>query len=311
MNAPTVVLAGASGFIGSYLRRRFVEDGWRVRAVGRPGSVPTNTASWGHTAGIRDALEGSQLLINLAGKSVSCRYNARNRAEIFRSRTETTAELGRALAGCSAPPRDWFNASTGTIYRHAEDRPQTEDDGELGSGFSVQVAKAWEAALARADTPGTRKLPLRMSIVMGPPTKGEGGGVMRPFEILARTGLGGKMGLGTQKYSWTHVEDVYRAIRFLHTRPEIEGPVNIASPQVVDNQELMRRVRASLRAPFGIPTPAWLLEIGAALIRTETELVLKSRWVESETLNRAGFQWKYPALSGALAAIREAESRIR
>lgn len=297
-----VVLAGASGFIGRYLQRRFIEDGWQVRTIGRSGEL-----RWGNTTGISEALEGVDLLVNLAGRSVSCRYNVRNRAEIFSSRTETTAELGRALAACSAPPRDWFNASTGTIYRHAEDHAQTEDDGELGSGFSVQVAKAWEQALDQAKTPETRKIPLRMSIVMGPYVQGEGGGVMRPFEILARTGLGGKMGRGTQKYSWTHVEDVYRAIRFLHRQPQIQGPVNIASPQVVDNRELMSRVRTALRAPFGVPTPTWLLELGAVLIRTETELVLKSRWVESAKLNQAGFSWKYPTLSGALAAIRAAE----
>lgn len=309
MSAPVLVLAGASGFIGRYLQRRFAADGWRIRTIGRSGAAAGSSAHWGDTAGISRTLEGSDLLVNLAGKSVSCRYNAGNRAEIFRSRTETTAELGRALADCTAPPRDWFNASTGTIYRHAEDHAQTEADGELGSGFSVEVAKAWEAALAQADLPGIRRIPLRMSIVMGPYVPGEGGGVMRPFEVLARTGLGGRMAAGTQKYSWTHVEDVYRAIRFLYDRPEIRGPVNIASPQVVDNRELMRRVRAALRVPFGFPTPAWLLEMGAVLIRTETELVLKSRWVESEKLNQAGFQWKYPALSGALAAIRDAERR--
>lgn len=302
MTPQKLVLAGASGFIGQYVKRRFAKDGWLVQAVGRSGSL-----RWGDTASITQALEGATLLLNLAGKSVSCRYDAANQAEIFRSRTETTEELGRALAACTNPPTDWFNASTGTIYRHAEDHSQTDDDGELGSGFSVEVAKAWEASLARAETPRTRKIPLRMSIVMGPPSGAANAGVMRPFENLVRCGLGGRMGPGTQKYSWTHVEDVYRAIRFLHEHREITGPVNIASPQVVDNAELMRQIRGALRVPAGIPTPGWLLELGAILIRTETELVLKSRWVASTKLNEAGFDWKYPTLSSALAAIRTAE----
>lgn len=197
--------------------------------------------------------------------------------------------------------------------RHAEDHAQSEDDGELGSGFSVEVAKAWEAALAQADTSGVRKIALRMSIVMGPATRTDrrsgpgGGGVMRPFQILSRFGLGGRMAKGTQKYSWIHVEDVFQAILFLHQHREITGPVNLASPEVVDNTELMRQVRSALRIPFGIPTPRWLLEFGAVVIRTEPELVLKSRWVEPRKLAQAGFQWKYPTLSTALQAILTAQ----
>ena len=289
----TVVIAGASGFIGSYFRRRFVAEGWQPRTIGRTGD-----AVWGDTAAITTLLNGSDLLINLAGKSVSCRYTEANKTQILRSRLATTAELGRAISACDSPPRDWFNASTGTIYRDARDRPQDEDDGELGSGFSVEVARGWEETLADAVTPATRKLPLRLTIVMGP-----GGGVMRPFKNLARLGLGGHMGDGTQRYSWIHVEDAFRAVLFLHERPEIVGAVNLAAPEVVTNAGLMAADRRVNRMPFGLPTPAWLLRIGAVLIRTETELVLKSRWVSSRTLREAGFQWKYPKLSGALADI--------
>ncbi|WP_394940716.1 TIGR01777 family oxidoreductase [Psychromicrobium sp. YIM B11713] len=310
MTQRIVVLAGASGFIGRHLRRRFSEEGWEVRQIGR-GTQP----GWGDTTGLSELLEGSDLLVNLAGKSVSCRYNSENKALIRSSRTETTAELGKAIAGCATPPRDWFNASTGTIYRHAEDRPQSEDDGELGAGFSVEVAKAWEAELSAASTPHTRKIPLRMSIVMGPAGRGSarkgpgGAGVMRPFEILSRCGLGGSMGEGSQKYSWIHVEDVFRAVLFIHEHPELQGAINLAAPQVVENRELMRQVRAALRIPFGLPTPRWLLSFGAVVIRTETELVLKSRWVAPEKLRAAGFSWRYPELSSALGAIREAEHR--
>lgn len=292
----TVVIAGASGFIGAHFRQQFAAAGWQVRTVGRNGSIAD--AAWGDTAAITALLDNADLLLNLAGKSVSCRYTPANKAEIVRSRVETTAELGRAMAACANPPRDWFNASTGTIYRDARDRPQDEYDGERGSGFSVEVARGWEETLAAADTPSTRRIPLRISIVMGP-----GGGVMRPFNNLARLGLGGRMGDGGQIFSWIHVQDLFRAVVFLHEHREITGPVNIASPVVVTNAELMRAVRSANRAPFGVPTPAWLLKMGAVLIRTETELVLKSRWVASRKLRDAGFIWQHPELSGALASI--------
>ena len=289
----SVVIAGASGFIGTYFRREFAAGGWQVRTVGRTGD-----AVWGDTAAITELLEGADLLVTLAGKSVSCRYTPANKAEIIRSRRETTAELGRAVAGCTRPPRDWFNASTGTIYRDARDRPQDECDGELGSGFSVEVARGWEETLAAANTPGTRRIPLRITIAMGP-----GGGAMRPFNTLVRLGLGGRMGGGEQKYSWVHIEDLFRAVIFLHSHPEITGPVNIAAPGVVKNATLMAAVRRANHVPFGLPAPAWLLRIGAVLICTETELVLKSRWVSASKLQDAGFEWKHPELAGALADI--------
>ena len=296
MDNTTVVIAGASGFIGKHLSRRFAEDGWKVRTIGRS---PLASATWGDEAGITAVLEGADLLVNLAGRSVNCRYNRRNRAEILESRVSTTRVLGTALSRCSAPPPTWLNASTGTIYRDTLDRPQTEDDGDLGEGFSVDVARAWEAALAEAPAPVTRKVALRIAIVLGP-----GGGVMRPLAALARLGLGGRMGPGTQKFSWIHVEDLYRTIRFLHSRTELEGPVNVATPEAVSNRELMRSVRRIYRVPLGLPTPAWLLKIGAIIIRTETELVLKSRWVEPRKLLDAGFTYRYPTLNTALIAGR-------
>ncbi|MDJ0317353.1 TIGR01777 family oxidoreductase [Arthrobacter antibioticus] len=286
----TVVIAGASGFIGKHFYRQFAAAGWRVRTLGRSGD-----AVWGDTAAISAELEGAQLLINLAGKSVSCRYSAVNKAEIMRSRLDTTAELGRAVASCLHPPLDWFNASTGTIYRDARDKPQDEYDGEFGAGFSVEVARGWEETLALADVSGTRKIPLRMTIVLGPE-----GGAMRPINNLARWGLGGRMGDGGQKFSWVHVQDLFRAVIFLHNNREITGPVNIAAPQVISNSELMAAVQGKHRMPFGVPTPAWLLKLGAVLIRTETELVLKSRWVAAKKLQDAGFTWQYPDLESAL-----------
>jgi uncharacterized protein (TIGR01777 family) len=298
----TVVLAGASGFIGRYFRARFEKDGWTVRTIGRRGSKGAPSAAWGDDdVRLARVLDGAELLVNLAGRSVSCRYNDRNKAAILESRLSTTAALGRAIALCRQPPSTWLNASTGTIYRNAVDRPQSERDGEPGTGFSVDVARAWEAELDAAVTPGTRKIPMRIAIVLG-----RGGGALRPFANLARLGLGGRMGPGSQKFSWIHVEDLYRCVRFLHARTDITGPVNVASPDVVTNRELMRMVRRAFGARFGIPTPAWLLRLGAVLIRTETELVLKSRWVQPEKLLDAGFVYSQPELGRALQQIAKA-----
>jgi uncharacterized protein (TIGR01777 family) len=304
-SAKTVVIAGASGFIGTYFRSSFERDGWQVRTISRrsgtdgPQTPGATAATWDDDDGaITRVLDGADLLVNLAGRSVSCRYSPKNKAAILASRVSTTAALGRALAACAAPPSAWLNASTGTIYRHAEDRPQSERDGDLGTGFSVDVARAWEAELEAAVTPGTRKIPLRIAIVLGPE-----GGALTPLANLARLGLGGHMGSGSQKFSWVHVEDLYRAILFLHARTDISGPVNVASPDVVDNRELMRLIRRAYRARIGIPTPAWLLRMGAVLIRTETELVLKSRWVQPQKLLEAGFIFTQPELGRALLQI--------
>ncbi|MFK0008331.1 TIGR01777 family oxidoreductase [Paenarthrobacter sp. NPDC090520] len=296
----TVVIAGASGFIGRYFRRRFVEEGWQARTIGRDASAD---AQWNDDGGMARVLNGAEVLVNLAGRTVNCRYNERNRREILESRVLTTRSMGVALSRCDEPLRTWINASTGTIYRHAEDRPQTEEAGELGSGFSVSVARAWEDELAAAVVPATRKVPLRIAIVLGGT-----GGVMGPFRNLARVGLGGHMGPGTQKFSWIHVEDLFRAVLFIHDRPELTGPVNAASPYPVENRELMSLVRRSLGVPFGLPTPKWLLELGAVMIRTETELVLKSRWVEPRRLLDAGFAFGHPSLAGALNEIAAAKS---
>ncbi len=295
-NITTVVIAGASGFIGTHLVRRFTEAGVEVRTVGRAGP-----ARWGDTQGIASTLDGADLLVNLAGRSVNCRYTKRNADVIFSSRVDTTEELGRALALCrtagGTPPPVWINASTGTIYRHAMDRPQTEDDGELGTGFSVSVARAWERAQVDADVPGVRKVALRISIVLGR------GSVMTPLTVLARTGLGGPMGPGSQKFSWVHLEDLFRAVVFVAAAPSLSGPVNVAAPEVVTNADLMAAVRQRLRIPAGLPTPAWLLDLGGLIIRTEAELVLKSRWVSPRKLLDAGFRFTYPNLGPALDDI--------
>jgi hypothetical protein len=309
-----IVIAGASGFIGRFLTRHYRAEGATVLIVGRDGA----DARWDDPAAVRRAVTGADMLINLAGKSVNCRYSDANRADIFRSRLQTTHTLREAVAASDAPPPVWLNASTATIYRHAEDRPMTESTGELGTGFSVNVARAWEAEFFEAELPGTRRVALRMAIVLGD------GSALVPLIRLARFGLGGpqldgrwfattaRRNAGTfhefrargghQRFSWVHIRDVLGAIEFLRAS-ELGGPVNIAAPNPVDNRTMMATLRRVLGVPLGLPATRWMLELGSAAIRTETELVLKSRWVVPERLLSAGYEFQYSELEPALRDI--------
>jgi NAD dependent epimerase/dehydratase family enzyme len=310
-----VVIAGASGFMGRYFSQRFSGSGDQVATIGRGGA----DASWGDAAAITSVVDKSDVLINLAGKSVNCRYSAKNRAEILRSRVETTRELAVAVAAAAEPPGLWLNSSTATIYRHAEDRPMTEPAGELGRGFSVNVARAWEDAFFEGELPATRRVALRTAIVLGD------GGALVPLMNLARLGFGGaqvdgpwfrskrRIAAGTlheygarggrQRFSWVHIDDVYGVIRFLIAHPAISGVLNVAAPHPVDSVTAMRSIRSALGVPFGIPLHRWMLEPGAWAIGTETELVLKSRWVEPETLLAAGYAFEYSQLDEAVRQI--------
>ncbi|WP_431247553.1 epimerase [Leifsonia xyli] len=310
-----IVIAGASGFVGRYLAQHYRAAGAEVALVGRNGP----DVRWDDAAGLRRAVSGAAAVINLAGKSVNCRYGDAARAEIFRSRLETTRAVREAIAASDDPPPVWFNASTATIYRHAEDRPMTESTGELGTGFSVEVAKAWERELFAGELPGTRRVALRMAIVLGD------GSALTPLVNLVRFGLGGpqidgpwfattpRRNAGTfhefrarggrQRFSWVHIADVLGAIEFLRARPELDGPVNVSSPNPTDNVTLMATLRRLLGARIGLPAYRWMLELGSAAIRTETELVLKSRWVVPERLLDADYEFAYPELEPALRDI--------
>ncbi|MDM5279007.1 TIGR01777 family oxidoreductase [Paenibacillus silvae] len=288
-----VVLAGGTGFVGQDFAPRFEKLGYSVYIISRqPGHIP-----WADRGAIVEALEGAALLINLAGKSVNCRYTEENRRIIMNSRTETTHILGEAVMACTRPPELWINSSTATIYRHAEDRPMTEKDGEIGSGFSVEVAKAWERAFFEFELPSTRQIALRIAIVLGK------GGVMEPLTNLVRFGLGGAQGAGTQQFSWIHIEDLFRMVLFLQEQRQPEGVFNASSPHPVTNRELMASLRQQMGVRVGLPSPRWMLELGAIFIRTETELVLKSRWVIPDRMEREGFTFTYATLEAALADI--------
>jgi hypothetical protein len=298
MTGRRIVIAGASGFVGRYLTARFAESGDAVSTIGRSGA----DAKWGDPVAIQTLLDGSDMLINLAGKSVNCRYTRKNKAAIFSSRLLTTAELGEAVQAVAHPPKVWFNASTATIYRHANDHPMTDETGELGTGFSVNVATAWEREFFAHHRDGMRQIALRMAIVLGD------GSALTPLVLLTRFGFGGSQFGGKtkdarQRFSWVHIEDVRRAIEFLSRSPDQGDTVNVTSPNPVENRDLMATLRRVLGVWIGIPLFGWMLEAGAFAIRTETELLLKSRWVVPTRLLAAGFEFEYPKLEGALRDI--------
>ena len=294
MKKGKIVIAGGTGFIGQSFTKRFEEEGYEVVHISRRAEH----VNWEDRNGMVAALEGADMLINLAGRTVDCRYNEKNKQEILLSRTKTTSLLGEALLECKQAPELWLNSSTATIYRHAEDRAMTEANGEIGTGFSVSVAKAWEEMFFSFDLPNTRQVALRIAIVLG-----SNGGVIAPYLNLVQYGLGGYQGNGKQMFSWIHVKDLFRIVQFVNEHKELSGAVNCAAPNPVTNKELMRGFRKVTQRKFGLPMPKWLLKLGAFMIGTETELVLKSRWVLPERLLKSGFEFKYPLLQKALEDV--------
>ncbi|MCD8741150.1 TIGR01777 family oxidoreductase [Mucilaginibacter roseus] len=295
-----VILAGGSGYLGTVLAAHFSKLAKEVIIFTRnpqPQNGNITMVYWnGRTLGDWAVhLEDSDVLINLAGKSVNCRYNKKNKAEIFSSRLNATRILGEALLLTDNKPKVWINAASATIYRHAEDRPQDEYTGDIGAGFSVEVCKQWEQAFAEQNIRGIRKIVLRISIVLG-----KHGGVAGYYLNLARFGLGGIQGNGKQYFSWVHEDDVTGSIDFLLDNPNLQGAFNIASPNPIQNRELMAVIRKAVGAPFGLPATKWMLEIGTWLLRTETELILKSRWVLPTRLTEASYNFKVPDIKTAI-----------
>lgn len=297
-----VVIPGGSGQVGALLARAFRGDGHEVVVLSRsPAAGPWRAVPWdGETVGgWAGELEGADVVINLAGRSVNCRYHAANRRAIMDSRLKSTSALGLAIARAKRPPAVWLQASTATIYAHRYDAPNDEAGGILGGDeagapgtwrFSTDVAKAWEAAAAEAPTPGTRKVLLRTAMVMSP----DRGGVFDVLLGLVRRGLGGKSGDGRQYVSWIHDEDFVRAVSFLIDRKDMTGAVNVCAPHPLPNAAFMRELRAAWGTRLGLPATAWMLEIGAVFLRTETELVLKSRRVVPGRLLGSGFAFRFP-----------------
>jgi len=301
MNTTTVII-GANGFLGRYLCRHFSRQGREVVAIARSRKGWSGDGmflEWdGKSVGPwAYALEGAELVINVSGRSVNCRYTPSNREKILRSRIESTEAIGKAIAACRIPPKLWMNASSATWYRHAEDVPQDEWNGSLGEGFSCEVAEAWENAFFAAKIPAeTRKIAMRIGMVLA----NEPLTVFDQFVSLTNKALGGTLGNGNQRVSWIHMEDFLRSVDFLMRDPFMDGIVNLTAPEFPTNRKWMQDFRNALGMPVGISAKPWMLEIGASLMKTETELVLKSRWADPLRLREAGFRWRYPKLNAAI-----------
>jgi len=296
------IIAAGTGFLGNVLIDHFRDKAEEIVVLTRGKSDVKNTVryiNWDAKTltGWEKELEGADVLINLAGKSVDCRYTPKNKQEIMASRVDSTIILNRAVLQCSNPPKHWLNSSTATIYRHSTDKQMDEATGEIGFDFSMNVAKAWEKAFFQTETPLTKKTALRTSIVLG-----KEGGAFIPLKKLAQFGFGGRQGSGRQFVSWIHEKDFSRAVEFVVTQ-QIEGEVNVVSPAPVRNTDFMAALRKRFNMPFGLPAPKPLLVFGAKLIGTEPELVLKSRNVIPRRLAESGFEFHYGDLAAALRAL--------
>ena len=316
-----IILAGGSGFLGGALAKHFFALGWEVVVLTRSPKLREDgvrEVAWdARTVGDWSReLNGSDVVINLTGKSVDCRYTAKNRRDIIASRVDSTRAVGEAIARCENPPRAWLNASSATLYLHTFDTPMDENGAQgvtpvAKDEFSIEVIRAWEAAfnaeygvrsvkvgqsLLTSAATKTRKVALRTTMVLGHARNS----VFPVLRRLTRFGLGGCMGSGRQYVSWMHELDFCRAVEWLIAHEEISGPVNLCAPNPLPNAEMMRLFREVCGVPFGLPATEWMLEVGAVFLRTETELILKSRRVVPGRLLASGFQFQFSEMRAAL-----------
>ena len=306
------VIPGGSGQVGGVLARALHAQGHDVVVVSRTpaGASPWRTATWdGRTVGAWAAeIDGADVVINLAGRSVNCRYTQRNMDDIMQSRVDSTRAVGEAIARASRQPRLWLQASTATIYSHRFDAPNDDISGIIGGAepgvpaywkWSIEVAQAWERAQAEAVTPATRRVAMRAAMVMSP----DRGGIFDTLLMLARRGLGGTAGSGKQYVSWVHHADFVRAVQWIVEREHLSGPINIASPQPLPYAEFMRTLRRAAGVRIGLPATEWMLKLGAVAMRTDVELILKSRRVVSARLMQDGFRFTFPEWPAAAADL--------
>lgn len=309
-----VVIPGGSGHMGRLVTDHFTDQGHEVVVLGRSlvaaeprrgvrhvGWDGENLGSWA------DEIDGSDVVLNLAGRSVNCRYNKGNLTEMLLSRTRSTAAVGAAIQRAANPPKVWLQASTATIYAHSFERANGED-GTLGGhepdtpdywAYSVEIAKAWERAQTDCDTPSTRQVALRTAILLAPGR----GGAYDLLARLARFGLGGSLGGGAQYFSWIHGDDFCAALDHLIAAEHLAGPVNLAAPEPLRQREFARVLRRSLRRPVGFPATRWMVSIGTLALRTDPELVLKSRRVVPDRLLADGFEFRFPTWATAAADL--------
>lgn len=297
-----IVIPAGTGQVGTVLARQFVKDGHDVAVLSRQAlKLPWRVVRWdAETMGDWvDEIDGADVVINLAGRNVNCRYNSENRRQMMDSRVRSTRVVGEAIAAATHPPKVWLQASTATIYSHRYDAPNDDVTGIVGGAepdapdtwrFSIEVARSWEKAANDADTPQTRKVLMRSAMTMSP----DKDGIFDVLLGLVRKGLGGTAGNGRQYISWIHELDFIRSIYWLIEHNELSGPINISSPEPLPNSEFMRILRRAADIPIGLPAMEWMLAIGAVLMRTETELILKSRRVVPTRLLRSGFEFEFP-----------------
>ncbi len=297
-----IVITAANGFLGDNLCMHFAKT-YEVIALVRnlqPNKENITYVEWdGKTLGDwKSYFEGAHALINLAGKSVDCRYHEENKRLILQSRLESTKILGQAIENCQVKPTVWINSASATIYAHSLEKSNSESKHIIGSGFSVDVCQQWEKAFFEFAQTDVRQIALRTTIVLG-----EDGGAFPVIKRMVKLFLGGKQGNGNQMISWIHVDDFNKAVDHVLNHKEIKGVINIGSPNPVRNAVFMQKLRATCNRPFGLPAPKWLLKFGARIIKTETELILKSRFIQPEKLLESGFEFSYPTIDSAMSDL--------
>ncbi len=310
-----IVIPGGSGQVGRLLSRALLREGHECVIFSRKALPPESELSglrqviWdGRTLGPwAGEIDGADVMINLAGRSVDCRYSRRNLEAMLQSRVDSTRVVGEAIAAAQVPPRVWLQASTATIYAHRFDAPNDELTGQIGGHEpdapllwrkSIEIAQAWEAELAAAPTPRTRKIALRSAMTMSP----DRGGVFHVLATLGGLGIG-RQGDGRQFVSWIHEHDFVGAVRFLIAREDLTGAFNLAAPHPLPNRDFMAALHRAVGCPLSVPVPRWALEVGAFFLRTETELILKSRRVVPGRLLREGFNFSHPDWPAAAADL--------
>lgn len=291
-----IIIAGGTGFLGESLSIYFKEKGNQVYILTRNPKRDHEIYWDARTLGEwRTCIEGADVLINLTGKSVDCRYNENNKKEIYSSRIDSTNILQQAVDRCLIKPKVWLNAASATIYVHSETQLNTEENGIIGDDFSMNICKSWEKEFFKVNNEEVRKVALRTSIVLG-----NNGGAFPKLRMITKLGLGGKQGRGEQKVSWIHIDDFCKAVDWIINLENMSGSLNITAPNPVSNEDLMKKMRKHLKIPFGLNAPVWQLEIASLFLNTETELLLKSRNVYPDKLLKNGFTFSYPDLDNAL-----------
>lgn len=304
---PHLVIPGGSGFLGLQLAHYFSAQQWEVTILSRKQHAPKHNidfVQWdGKTLGSwATVIDGADVVVNMAGRTVNCRYNKTNKQQILDSRIDSTRVLGQAIAQAAQPPELWINSSSATIYQDTRGTAAANDEheGKIGTDFSMNVCKAWEKEFMTAKLPqSVRKIALRTAIVIGK----EKGGAMEYLINLTKYWLGGTQGNGQQFISWVHLNDFSRIVDFLIQKKAVSGIINVAAPNPVTNQVFMAKLRKVLGRSWGMPTPKFLLEIGAIFLQTQTELVLKSRKVISKRLEEEGFEFDFPTIEEAFKEI--------